>query len=46
MNQIVRRSLPPYPPHRVCELAHPLRGLRLFQLRANWRELARIGARS
>ncbi len=40
LNQIVRRALPPYPPHRLCELAHALRPLRLFQTSANGRVLA------
>ncbi len=42
--QKVRRALPPYPPHRLCVLAHPLRLLRLFQITAYWREWARMGA--
>lgn len=46
LNRIVRRALPPYPPHRGCELAHPLRGYApipnprvLAQIGANWRGL-------
>lgn len=44
LTQIVRRALPPYPPHWVCELAHPVRGLRPFRIHAYWRKLARIRA--
>lgn len=44
LNPIVRCALPPYPPHRLCVLAHPLRALRLFQMRANRRVLAQMSA--
>lgn len=37
----VRRALPPYPPHGLCELAHTLRG---YASIPNTRELAQIGA--
>lgn len=44
LTKIVRRALPPYPPHGLRVLAHPLRVLRQYRIDGYWREEARIGA--